>query len=246
MILVDTTNARAVLLGNQLAGRLPEDLAVVVGGDGFLLSQVAARGTQLTWLGLNTGRLGFLLNDPGDDVDALVDRIVRRSFTVRRLAMLTARIWTAGRKRPSREVAVNDLYLERSSNQVAHLAVSVDGMVVVDPLTCDGLVLATALGSTAYAFSSGGPPVHPDVDALIVAPICPHVPRLRPFVLHGDAVVKVSALSPDKRPIRAVVDGRPYEATLAVEVKLRRRALRLAWFDDEGPAARMVRKVLLS
>jgi NAD+ kinase len=246
VIHVDAGNPKAAALAERLAGRVPEDLQIVVGGDGFLLAQVAQHGLGGVWLGLNTGRLGFLLNEPGDDVDLLVERLRRRAYTVRRLSVLDTRVVVAGRRRAHRDVAVNDLYLERSSNQVAHLALDVDGVRVVDSLACDGLVLASPLGSTAYAFSAGGPPVHPELDAIVVAPICPHAPRLRPFVLHGDARVRVVALGTDKRPIRAVVDGRPYENALSVGVRLRRRAHRLAWFDGEGGSPRMVRKVLLA
>lgn len=246
MIHVDRRNPRAVALAAGLQGRIPDDLQIAVGGDGFLLGTVAEHGLGGVWLGLNTGRLGFLLNEPGDDVDALVDRLQRRAYTVRRLSVLATRVTVAGRVRPLRDIAINDLYIERSSNQVAHLALDVDGDRVVDHLACDGLVLATPQGSTAYAFSAGGPPIHPEIDAIVVAPICPHAPRLRPFVLHGGARVRATALDVDKRPIRAVVDGRPYERTVSVEVRLRRRALRLAWFDDEGGSTRMVRKVLLA
>ena len=103
--------------------------------------------------------------------------------------------------------AINDVYVERSSGHTAHLRLSIDGTRVVESMSCDGLIVATGLGSTAYSFSAGGAPSHPLVRALNITPICSHSPRLSPFSLPAEAFVEIEVLEPKIRPARAVCDG---------------------------------------
>jgi NAD+ kinase len=143
-----------------------------------------------------------------------------------------------------RDIAVNDVYLERSTGQTARLRLTIDGHPVVESLVADGVILATALGSTAYSFSAGGAPAHPEVPILCVTPICPHLPKLSPFILPIDAVARAEVLVPDRRPVRAVADGRAVEAVAAVTVRRAAQPVRIAWFAGHDPTSTLVHKIV--
>ncbi len=240
MIVADAANRKAMDLAEALTTRGVSlgATVVVIGGDGFLLRTIRERGLGETYLGLHAGRLGFLLNDPGADPDVLAERLTTCVPTIRELPVLEATADGAV------ATAVNDVVFERASHATAHLALTVDGETVLDPLAADGLIVSTPQGSTAYSLSAGGPPLHPDVVAMVVTPICPHLPRLRPFVLGGNSVVTIAVRNVGRRPVRAVVDGIPLPLSESVTVRLRPGALRLAYLPGEGLSHRLVRKVL--
>jgi NAD+ kinase len=247
MILVDDRNPAARAAGEELRSRLSGvalDVVVVVGGDGFMLRAVHEhRGPGRVFLGVNAGRVGFLLNDvPGWDVVA--DRIRGGAWRVRAFPLLSVRV-TDVTGAVWRELAVNDVYLERSTGQTAHFAVQIDGETFVDDLVADGVLLATALGSTAYTFSAGGPPCHPDLRALCITPICPHQPRLPAVVLPETARARVDVLKKDLRPARAVIDGRAIESVATVEAGFEDESVQLAFWSDVSLTSRLVRKILV-
>lgn len=249
MIIHDANNPRAVANRAELERRLPDlagapDLSVVIGGDGFMLQTCAEHGLHPTYLGLNAGNLGFLLNDI-DDWDRVADRIARRAFRVWEVPLLEAKITlTDGSIVYDR--AINDVYMERMTGQTAHLSLTLDGRMAVEKLVADGVILSTALGSTAYAFSAGGPACHPAVRTLLVTAICPHMPRLPPLVLPETARVCVEVQNPEKRPVRAVADGRDVPGVKRVELGLAAAHIRIAWFEDQDATARMIRKLVHS
>lgn len=247
MIVTDARNPTARMLFDQLLERMPDgvegdDLVVVIGGDGFLLKTVGEHGLGTTYLGLNAGHLGFLLNDV-HDWDGIVDQLASRTFITHDFPLLSARITTvAGEERSDR--AINDVYLERMTSQTTRLSVTIDGVQVVDPLVADGIIFSTALGSTAYTFSAGGPACHPTLTSMIVTPTCPHSPRLHPFALPPTARARVDVGAPERRPVRAVTDGRSVEHVRTVEVGLGAQHVRLAYLRDHDFTARMIRKIL--
>lgn len=247
MIVFDARNPRAVTAHEQLTARLdparlPAELTVVIGGDGFLLATVAKYGLDRTYLGLNAGHLGFLLN-PIDDLAQAATQLEAGAWSARAFPVLEAEIATVdGQTR--RDIAVNDVYLERSTGQTARLRLTIDGHPVVESLVADGVILATALGSTAYSFSAGGAPAHPEVPILCVTPICPHLPKLSPFILPIDAVARAEVLVPDRRPVRAVADGRAVEAVAAVTVRRAAQPVRIAWFAGHDPTSTLVHKIV--
>src|SRR5690606_19759148 len=122
------------------------------------LHTVAQFGLDPTYLGLNAGHLGFLLNEvDGLDAEALVGEIRERRWTEQAFPLLEAEIHTrAGQVIV--ELAINDVYLERMTGQTARLGLWVDDHPTVESLVADGMIFATALGSTAYSFSAGGSP----------------------------------------------------------------------------------------
>ena len=247
MIRCDERNPKARALRDELCIYLPngvggDDLVIVIGGDGFLLHTVGELGTDRTFFGLNAGHMGFLLNDPGD-FEAMATALINRAFQTYRFPLLHARIELASGD-ILEEVAVNDVYLERASGQTARLSIAIQGDTVVDSLVADGIIFATALGSTAYNFSAGGMACHPELPILTVTPICPHHPRLHPFALPASASARVEVQSGEHRPVRAVVDGRATEPVQAVEIEYRDRQVRLAYLAGHDFTARMIRKIL--
>jgi NAD+ kinase len=219
------------------------ELVVVLGGDGFLLRAVHEHGLDRTYLGINAGHLGFLMN-PRDEAQVLAHKLKARAWHAHSFDVLEGQATTLdGTVVPLG--AINDIYLERSSGQAARLSIRIDGHTVVEALGADGVILATALGSTAYSFSAGNAPHHPMLSALLVTPICPHLPRLSPFALPASARVEVEVLNPDRRPVRAVADGRSTEEIACLSAALSEdKTVRLAWFDGHDFTRHLVTKIL--
>ena len=252
MILTDRRNPKAVQLAAHLAERLPEGwdpgVHVVLGGDGTMLRAVTDQGLDRPFLGLNCGYLGFLMNDVGalDDpgaMDDLVERLVGQRWRTWRFPLLEGRVRCIDGSHQTVR-AMNDITLQRESGHAAKLRLTVDGSELVDSLGCDGLVVATALGSTAYSFSAGGTPLHPTVEAMLVTPICPHRPRLSPVALPASAEVTVQVLAADRRPVAAVADGVQVASVSEVTIGYADVAVELAWFDDHDFTAHLIHKIL--
>ncbi len=246
MIVADPHNPKAQEVAAKLQEKLngrPLPLTVVVGGDGFMLKTVETHGIDHIYFGLNAGHLGFLLNDAEVD-NRLVDDLLAERWQVHRFPLVEARVELAdGEKRTLR--AINDVYLERSSGQAARLNLSINGQHVVEGLVSDGLIFATALGSTAYAYSAGGNPIHPALELLQITPICPHRPRLTPFVLPPSAVATVEVVHHAWRPVRAVADGRACPDVVKVEVGLAPgRKVRFAYLSHHDFTQEMLSKIV--
>ena len=182
------------------------ELVIAIGGDGTLLyaaGLVATRGTPL--LGVNRGRLGFLTDVSPDDMLASVDAAIEGRCEVDHRPLLAAEIIGAG----LRGLALNDVVLEGAQpGRLLDFSTSIDGRFV-NTHGGDGLVIATATGSTAYALSCGGPIVEPGLDALVVAPICPHTLSDRPIVVSGRSVVEVALVDRHECSGQVSCDGRP-------------------------------------
>lgn len=247
MLRIDPRNPRAQALHDALAARvdldaLPDDLCVVFGGDGYMLTCIRELGPGLVYLGLNAGMLGFLLND-ADDLDRVADLLAHRDWSDHSFPRLALTAEGPDGQRYKTH-AVNDLYVERSTGQTAHLRVSVDGSTVVERLICDGLIVATALGSTAYNYSVGGVPCHPRASVLQIAPISPHAPRPSPVVLPLGARVEVEALSPERRPVRVVGDGQDLGPVVRMAVDASAPPVRLAFLGGHNFTETLISKVL--
>ena len=140
--------------------------------------------------------------------------------------------------------AMNDVYLERSTGQTARISLAIDGHHVVDQLSADGLILATALGSTAYSFSAGGTPCVPSLPVMCVTPICPHKPRLSPFVLPYGARAAIEVFAPERRPVRVVIDGADHEDVRSVAVGPTEHQVRMGYLSGHDFTGQMVGKLL--
>jgi len=182
------------------------DLVVAVGGDGTLLH--AARhvaGRDVPLLGVNRGRLGFLTDISPEHMLQAIDAILAGDYLSERRSMLSAKL----ADRPDAEAlfAVNDVVLQRGeTGRMLDFTTVVDG-VYVNTHRGDGLVVATPTGSTAYALSCGGPIIQPNVDALVMVPICPHTLSDRPLVLPSTSSVRVSLERDTHGPAHIVCDG---------------------------------------
>jgi NAD+ kinase len=244
MIIADPRNPGAESLAEALVKRGVEskDIAIVIGGDGFMLQSIHEHGNDITYLGLNAGHIGFLLNDV-DDLDVVVDAIERQAWTTTGFPILEGVVHRMDGT-TTRARALNDLYLERASGQMARLALYIDGICVVESLSADGIVVSTALGSTAYNFSAGGPACHPSLRVLTVTPICPHRPRLPPFVLPQTSVARVEVNHPDRRPVRAVADGRDIDKVAALDIRVLPDEVQLAYLEGHDFTGCMFRKIL--
>lgn len=255
MLRVDPHNPRARALADRIAAALPAgvtlaalpgDPCVVIGGDGHMLATIRDGGTGPTYLGLNAGHLGFLLNDCGRSDERL-------ALTAHKLATGAFRTWHFPRlamvaHSPDGQLvhttAVNDLYLERATGQTARIHVRVDGEDVVDKLICDGLLVATALGSTAYSYSAGGVPCHPLVRAVHITPISPHAPRLSPLIVPIGTTIELVALDPERRPVRAVADGVDMGPVTQMQVGPAEDDVKLAFLHGHQFTRTLVDKVL--
>jgi NAD+ kinase len=166
-------------------------LAIIIGGDGSLLYAarlLAASGTPM--LGINRGRLGFLTDVMPQDMLQCVDAALEGRCQSDHRPLLDARVIAADGREIS-QLALNDVVLAKwETGRILDFETSVDGRYV-NTHGGDGLVVASATGSTAYALSCGGPIVDPGLDVLVVVPICPHTLADRPIVVSGRSTIAV-------------------------------------------------------
>ncbi len=195
-VLVDEQAARLVgdgaelLPRQQIADRV--DLLVVFGGDGTLLSvarSAAAAGTPV--LGVNYGALGFLTSTGREELPEVAAQVLDGGYAVSRRHLLRAEVTGPGRREPVAHEVLNDAVVAKTDlARVVELSAWLDGDLVTS-LRGDGLIVCTATGSTAYSLAAGGPIVMPDLDAIVLTPICPHTLTQRPLVVPGSAVVQI-------------------------------------------------------
>jgi NAD+ kinase len=222
-----------------------DDLCLVLGGDGTMLGAIRAHGTSFRYLGLNSGTLGFLMNDVAGPPDEVIDR-VRDGLAAGLTSLPAPRLLmcATGASGESTALAVNDVYVERQSGQTCHLRVRVDDVLVVDQMAADGVICATPLGSTAYNFSAGGTAAHPRIRGLQLTTICPHRPRLAPILLPATSRVRVQVLDHVRRPARAVADGQSFGDVTDVVVEASGDDVRLCFLPGHDFTQTMIRKIL--
>ena len=200
----------------DLVTRIPEeeiaeraDLVIAIGGDGTLLYAarlVAHRGVPL--IGINRGRLGFLTDVLPQDMLASVDAALDDRCERDERALLEARLIRANGN-SAQALALNDVVVQKwETGRMLDFETWIDG-AYVNSHGGDGLVVASSTGSTAYALSCGGPIVVPHLDALVVAPICPHTLSDRPIVVSSRSIIAVKLIDrPDTRA-EVTCDGVP-------------------------------------
>ncbi|MEM7263150.1 MAG: NAD(+)/NADH kinase [Planctomycetota bacterium] len=204
------------------------DLVLVLGGDGFMMSLIRSLHYPSTpFYGVNFGRVGFLMN-PRQSAEEFADLVAESSWTSAKYPVLEAEM-TLADGRVLTEHAFNDVVIERSSGQTVELLLYIDS-VLLNRYSGDGLIVSTPGGSTAYSLAAGGPAVHPDVDSMMVTPLCPHRPvqfhSLQfPLLLTLGSQIRVETSNWQKRPCHCVCDGRAVEAVS--QVSIRHRGLRV-------------------
>jgi NAD+ kinase len=169
------------------------DLVVVLGGDGTLLgmaTRIAQSGRDVPLLGVNFGSLGFLTETRIDEMDATLASVLDGTATYDERMMLHAEVQRADGV-ADRRVVLNDVVFTKAAlSRIIEVSVAVGGLAVTT-VKADGLIVATATGSTAYNLAAGGPIVHPRVDAMVLTPIAPHTLTNRPIVIPGHEVIEV-------------------------------------------------------
>ena len=191
------------------------DLVVVLGGDGFMLQTLhGLMGRNVPIFGMNRGSVGFLLNEYRED--GLVERLQNAvRVTLHPLRMTATTV--DGRK--SQAIAINEVSLLRQTRQTAKLAIKVDGIERLPELTCDGVLVATPAGSTAYNLSAHGPIIPLGAGLLALTPISAFRPRRwRGALLPHRAQVRFEVLEADKRPVSATADHTELRDVVAVDV----------------------------
>ena len=237
---VDDAAARAAL------GEV--ELVVVLGGDGTVLRAAElVHGTDVPLLGVNLGHVGFLAEVEPDELTATVAHVVDRDYAVEERLTLRVDLIVDDRVSAS-GWALNEVSVEKGSRErVLELVVEVDGRPV-STFGCDGVVVSTPTGSTAYAFSAGGPVVWPSVEALVMAPISAHALFARPLVVSPSSVLAVEVLRRNTTEGVMWCDGRravPVPPGARIEVTRGQRPVRLARVSDGAFADRLVAKFRL-
>lgn len=236
--LVEAASAQAASVGDRWTVIAREelgtraDVVVAFGGDGTLLdaaSAVAHAGGEAPLVGVNLGRLGFLTEIGRGDLVSGLQAILDGRTTIETRLMLAGRVLRSGGPVGER-LALNDIVVTRNAlSRMIELDVEVDGKLV-SHVKADGLIVATATGSTAYNLSAGGPIVHPAVDAMVLTPIAPHALTNRPLVLPATAHLTLRPQIGAQSDIVVTFDGQyglPLASGDVVDVQRADRVLRL-------------------
>jgi NAD+ kinase len=221
------------------------ELMIVLGGDGTILRGAEwVMASDAPLLGVNLGHVGFLAEAESSEIDSIVERVVERSYLVEERFTIDVQV------RDVEEVvwssfAINEVAIEKTSRErMLDVLVEIDGR----PLSrwaCDGLLVSTPTGSTAYAFSAGGPVIWPGVDAFLVVPLSAHALFARPLVLGPSSRVVVELLAAAQTTGVLSCDGRrsvELRSGMEVEVVRGRHRLRLARLSEAPFTDRLVSK----
>ncbi|MBF6049105.1 NAD kinase [Streptomyces sp. NRRL B-1677] len=223
------------------------ELLVVLGGDGTLLRGAEfARRSGVPMLGVNLGRVGFLAEAERDDLDKVVDRVVTRAYEVEERMTLDVAVLTDGHVVHT-DWALNEASVEKAARErLLEVVTEVDGRPV-SRFGGDGVVCATPTGSTAYAFSAGGPVVWPEVEALLMVPISAHALFAKPLVTAPDSVLAVEVQPQTPNGVLWCDGRRTVELPAGARVEVRRGAVpvRLARLHHASFTDRLVAKFAL-
>lgn len=223
------------------------ELVLALGGDGtFLRAAELARPAGVPMLGVNFGHVGFLAETDPQGLRDAVDAIVSGRYAVEERVTVDAEIIVDG-VGTGTAWALNEVSIERTSRErMIEIAVAVDGRPMLR-FGCDGLLCATPTGSTAYAFSTGGPIVWPNVDALLIVPNAAHALFARPFVVAPGSVVDVDLLSPGHDAVLSCDGRRSITVPARALVRMRRGAqsIKVVRLGDVSFTERLVSKFQL-
>lgn len=191
------------------------DLVIVVGGDGTLLG--AARELadfDVPILGINLGRLGFLVDIAPSELTTKLNEILAGHYIEDTRFLLNTEI-TRNQETLCQSSALNDVVIHKwGSARMLEIAIAINHRFVSE-FRADGLIIATPTGSTAYALSAGGPIIHPSLDAIAVVPICPHTLMNRPIVINGNDCIQVRVKNADSITARVTFDAQGHQSLIA-------------------------------
>ena len=211
------------------------ELVVVVGGDGTLLH--AARhlaAHEVPLVGINLGRLGFLVDISPEGIEDGLDRILAGEFDAEPRELLEATVDDGGGSAHT-ALALNDVVIAKwNTVRMIEFETYIDGRFV-NAQRSDGLIVATPTGSTAYALSGGGPLLHPTLDALLLVPVCPHTLSNRPLVVHAASVIDIRLCDTLSEQVRITCDGQvELPLACATGIQIRRSPHRARLLHPRG------------
>jgi NAD+ kinase len=243
----ESTMDQVLELGSDVA-EADLELAVVLGGDGTILKAAEiVRESQTPLLGINLGHVGFLAESEKNEISSTIERVAKRDYLVKERLTLDVSVLLEG-KEVYRTWALNEAAVEKSAREkMLEVVVEIDSRPL-SSFGCDGIVISTPTGSTAYAFSAGGPVVWPSVDALLLVPLSAHALFARPLVISPGSLLAVEVLQ--RSPGHGVLwcDGRrstELPAGARVEVRKSSKSVKLARLNQGPFTNRLVKKFSL-
>jgi NAD+ kinase len=178
------------------------DVVAAMGGDGTILRAAAlVEAHERPVLGVNLGRLNFLTDAAPQELDTILDRLVRGDYGIEKRLAIEARVG------PTRAFALNEIVIEKTVLARMVQVKAWVGEAEVSSFFGNGLIVSTPTGSTAYSLSAGGPVVHPSIEALVVTPVCAHSLSLRPLIVPADQTVSVQVTA-EAEEAMLTADGR--------------------------------------
>jgi NAD+ kinase len=245
---VNNSSAASILELGKDTQEADLELAVVLGGDGTILKAAElVRNSQTPLLGINLGHVGFLAESEKNEISSTIARVVAKDYLVTERMTLDVAVKLDG-KEVYRTWALNEATVEKSARErMLEVVVEVDGRPL-SSFGCDGIVVSTPTGSTAYAFSGGGPVVWPSVDALLMVPLSAHALFARPLVISPNSLVAVEVLQRSAGAGVLWCDGRrstELPVGARVEVRKSEKPVRLARLSQGPFTDRLVRKFSL-
>jgi NAD+ kinase len=240
----DLDIAAAIAMPSSPEGARGSEAVIVLGGDGTLLRAAeVAREAEVPLLGINLGHIGFLAEAEPADLAGTVRRIADRDYEVEERLTLDVEVTVDGDV-IWRNWALNEASVEKSSRErMMEVVIEIDGRPM-SQFGCDGVVMATATGSTAYAFSAGGPILWPDVEALLVVPLNAHALFARAVVVSPQSTLAVELLGVDQVGVVWCDGRRGFELVPGARVQTRgsARPLKLARLTSGPFTDRLVAK----
>ncbi|MGI3168620.1 NAD kinase [Pseudooceanicola sp. C21-150M6] len=224
-------------------GQMPEaeaDVIVALGGDGFMLATLhRTQHLHAPVYGMNRGTVGFLMNEYHEE--DLLERVMAAEKALINPLLMRA---TRADGKMQDALAINEVSLLRAGPQAAKLRITVDGKVRMEELVCDGALLATPAGSTAYNYSAHGPILPIDSDVLALTAIAPFRPRRwRGALIPVASSVRFDVLEPEKRPVMADADSRSVPNVISVDIRSEPKVVHRLLFDPgHGLEERLIRE----
>ncbi|WP_314686687.1 NAD kinase [uncultured Bifidobacterium sp.] len=222
------------------------EIVVVLGGDGTILRAAElVHCTEVPILGVNLGHVGFLAEFESFQIGEAIRRVAEHDYSIDERMIAHVDVWLPGADKPLRDWALNDITLERDEQgRMVELSIRVDD-VETSSFGCDGVIVSTPTGSTAYAFSAGGPIIWPNVRALQLVPLAAHALFARPLVIGADSTFTIDVLEDSVSDGWICCDGRRQCSVprgTRIEVRVSRDTLRLARLSGVPFTRRLVTK----
>lgn len=247
-LLTFLTNGGVDVVDAVTAGDLVE-LGIVLGGDGTILRALeAVRAADVPVHGVNLGHVGFLAESEVEDLSITVSRLLDGDYEIEERSTLEISVLDAEDQLLARHWALNEASLEKADRRkMINVAIEIDGRPV-SSFGADGVLLSTPTGSTAYAFSAGGPVIWPEVDAMMLIPLAAHALFARPLVLGRSSEAAVEMTLDNRDDAILILDGRrsaEITAGMRIEARLSAQSVRLARLAPTPFADRLVEKFQL-